>query len=293
MSYNLNESLLSSYKSKGARAVLYPQNLHTHGVLCDGKNEYEDTVVKAIETGLTSIGFSGHSSTTYSNPSYCMVGEKTARYKKEIVRLKEKYRGKIDVFCGLEFDMYSDDDMQGYDYLIGAVHYLKMGNEFVGFDRDAQTVQAVIDNYFDGDGMRYAKEYYRQLATLSNYGNFDIVGHFDLITKHSEAFAFFDENSQEYKKYALDCLYALAEKIPVFEVNTGAMARGYRTSPYPSDFILREIAKTGCGIVLSSDCHDNRFLTYGFERAIDVCKACGVRELQMLTKEGFKGLALD
>lgn len=273
--------------------MFYPQNLHTHGVLCDGKNEYEDTVRKALETGLTSIGFSGHSYTNYSNQAYCMSVEKTARYKREIARLKEKYKAQIEVYCGLEFDMYSDDDMQGYDYLIGTVHYLKMGNEFVGFDRDAQAVQEVIDNYFDGDGMRYAKEYYRQLASLPSYGNFDIVGHFDLITKHSEAVAFFNENSQEYKKYALDCVHALAEKINVFEVNTGAVARGYRTSPYPSTFILQEIAKMNCGVVLSSDCHDNRFLTYGFEQAVEVCKACGVRELQVLTKEGFKGLALD
>ena len=33
--------------------------------------------------------------------------------------MKEKYKAQIEVYCGLEFDMYSDDDMQGYDYLIG------------------------------------------------------------------------------------------------------------------------------------------------------------------------------
>ena len=27
----------------------------------------------------------------------------------------------------------------------------------------------------------------------------------------------------------------------IFEVNTGGMARGYRTAPYPMDFILKEI----------------------------------------------------
>jgi len=41
--------------------TVYPQNLHTHGTLCDGKYEYEDTVKKAIERGFESIGFSGHS----------------------------------------------------------------------------------------------------------------------------------------------------------------------------------------------------------------------------------------
>lgn len=273
--------------------MFYPQNLHTHGVLCDGKNEYEDTVLKAMESGLTSIGFSGHSSTTYSNPAYCMTGDKTLEYKREIIRLKEKYHGKIDIYCGLEFDMYSDDGLQGYDYVIGSVHYLKIDGKFVGFDRDAQTVKQVIDEYFDGDGMRYAKEYYRQYATLPNYGKFDIVGHFDLIAKHSDSVRFFDETAEEYKKYARECLYALAEKISVFEVNTGAIARGYRKTPYPSTFLLEEIRKAGCGVVLSSDCHDNCFLTHGFEQAVALCRECGFRELQVFTKEGFKGIPLD
>ena len=273
--------------------MLYPQNLHTHGVLCDGKNEYEDTVLKAMELGLTSIGFSGHSSTTYSNPAFCMAGDKTAKYKGEIARLKEKYKGKIDIYCGLEFDMYSDDSLQDYDYTIGTVHYLKVDGKFVGFDRDANTVKQVIDEYFDGDGMRYAKEYYRQLALLPNYGKFDIVGHFDIITKHADSVQFFDENAEEYREAARDCLYALAEKIPVFEVNTGGIARGYRKTPYPRKFWLEEIRKAGCGVVLSSDCHDNRFLTHGFKEAAELCRACGFKELQILTKEGFKGISLD
>ncbi len=219
--------------------------------------------------------------------------ETTREYKKEIKRLKEKYNGQIEIYYGLEFDQYSDDDKKGYDYIIGANHYLKLGNEFVGFDRNAQTVKEIINNYFDGDGIKFAKEYYSQLAELPKYGKFDIVGHFDLITKNNETQSLFDESDDRYKKYAIDCLYALKEKISVFEVNTGAMSRGYRTSPYPNPFILREMVKAKVSFVLGSDCHDNEFLAYGYDKAIELCKACGVKELQILTKGGFKGLALE
>lgn len=270
---------------------MYTQNLHTHGVLCDGKDEYESTVLRAIELGLTSIGFSGHSYTPYSDYS-CMTPEKTAAYKKEIARLKEKYKDKIEVLCGLEFDMYSTDDMQGYDYIIGTVHYLKKGDGYVDFDRAADRVQAVIDEHFGGDGMKYAKTYYEQLAELPNYGKFDLVGHFDLISKHCEKRKFFDETSAEYKKYALDALHTLAEKIKVFEVNTGAIARGYRTSPYPNPFILKEIKALGCGITFGSDCHNNQFLTHHFDEAIELAKSCGFTEAQILTKDGFKGVKI-
>lgn len=273
--------------------MLFPQNLHTHSTFCDGKNDCESTVLKAIEIGFTAIGFSGHSHCDYIYSSSSMTPENTLIYKKEIARLKEKYKGKIDIFCGLEFDQYSDDDRKGYDYIIGANHYLKLGDKFVGFDRDATTVQEIIRNYFDGDGLKFAKEYYSELAELPKYGDFDIVGHFDLITKNCELAPLFDENDEKYKKYALDCLYALKDKIPVFEINTGAMARGYRKTPYPRSFILKEMVKAGVGITLSSDCHNNEFLSYGFEESLQLCKACGVKELQILTKGGFKGLALE
>ena len=176
---------------------------------------------------------------------------------------------------------------------MGTNHYLKVGKDFVGFDRSRDEVKSIIANYFDGDGLRFAREYYRQLAELPAYGKFDLVGHFDLITKNNENGELFDENSPDYQKYALECLHALAENIHVFEITTGAMARGYRTTPYPNPFILKEMNGLGVGITISSDCHDCNYLTYGFDQAIDFCKKCGVKELQVLTKEGFKSLALD
>ena len=36
------------------------------------------------------------------------------------------------------------------------------------------------------EDLAYAKEYYRQLAKLPEYGSFDIIGHSDQITKHCE-----------------------------------------------------------------------------------------------------------
>ena len=39
----------------------YKQCLHTHSILCDGKDTLEEMVLTAIEKGFDSIGFSGHS----------------------------------------------------------------------------------------------------------------------------------------------------------------------------------------------------------------------------------------
>ena len=266
----------------------YNQNLHTHGILCDGENEYEDTVKRALELGFDSIGFSGHCYTQYGCAS-AMTKEKTQMYKKEIHRLQQKYEGQIDVFCGIEFDMYSEEDLADYEYVIGTAHYLHIGDEYVGFDRKADEVKRVIDTYFDGDGMRFAKAYYEAIMQLPKYAKkCDIVGHFDLITKNLEKYPFFDTESKEYQHMALEAVEVLADSIGVFELNTGVIARGYRSMPYPQAFILKEIKRRGSHIVIGSDCHDNRFLNYYFDEALELLRENGFKEVLKLTKNGFQ-----
>ena len=263
----------------------YKQNLHTHSVFCDGRDTPEEIVLTAIEKGFDSIGFSGHSYMYYS-PGKLTV-EKTESYRENVNALKKKYAPQIQIFCGLEVDMYSEVDLTGYDYLIGSVHYLLIGDQFASFDRSQKEVQNVIDTYFGGDGMAYAKAYYETLAMLPQYGDFDILGHIDLITKHSEYKRYFDEESKEYRSYAVEAAEALAGKIPLFEVNTGAIARGYRTTPYPSAFLLEELRRLGFGAVITSDCHDRRMLDCGFDDARQLLEHCGFREIYILTEKGF------
>lgn len=267
------------------------QNLHTHSIFDDGKDTPEEMILKAIEKGFDSIGFSGHSYTPYSL-GYCMSLGKTKEFKKEILRLRERYKDQIEIFVGLEFDMYSTDDTSGWDYMLGALHYLFIDGEYVAIDRAQNEVKEVIDQYFGGDGMAYAKEYYRQLANLPEYGNFDIIAHFDIVTKHADNVKFFNQSSPEYINAALDALRMLKGKIPYFEVNTGAIARGYRISPYPAEFLIKEMKKMGFGAVITSDCHNKDVLDCGFEDAVELLKKCGFNERYILTEQGFKPVSL-
>jgi histidinol-phosphatase (PHP family) len=264
----------------------YTQNLHTHGTFCDGKDDYESTVKRAMELGFTSIGFSGHSYMSYS-PAYSMSVEGTEEYEKTVRALAKKYEGQIDVLCGIEFDMYSEDPLIGYDYIIGSVHYPKLDGKYVGFDRSADEVQSVINEYFGGDGLKFAKKFYETVCELPKYAKFDIVGHFDQITKNIEKRPFFDTSSKEYRSYALEALHTVAESCNIFEINTGAISRGYRTTPYLEPFLLREIKDIGGGIVISSDCHDNRYLDIHFAESLELARSCGFTEVLTLEKDGF------
>jgi len=269
----------------------YLQNLHTHTTYCDGIDTPEEMIQCAIAKGFDSLGFSGHSYMFYS-PYKKISLEGTEAYKREVAALKLKYRDRIKIYLGLEVDMYSRVDLFGYDYLIGSVHYLKIDGAYYGFDRGADEVKRLIDTQFGGNGLAFAKAYYEAVAELPNYGNFDILAHFDLIAKNLEIMPLFDDQSKVYLGYALDAMDALWGKIPYFEVNSGAIARGYRTTPYPSLTLMRELNKRGFGAVITSDCHDGKQLDCGYEQARMLLAEAGFREKYILTDSGFASIAL-
>ena len=264
------------------------QNLHTHTTFCDGADTPEEMIERASELGFDSLGFSIHSNmrpnyyapTPSPNviPAYCDC----------IRELKEKYRGRLEIFLGIESDLLYTGSLEGFDYLIGSVHYLLIDGHRVPFDRSAEHVRMVLNDFFGGDGMAFAKSYYEHLAKLPERAKFDIIGHFDLVTKHADKVKFFDENAREYYDAAFEAASALAGKIPFFEVNTGAISRGYRKTPYPAIPILKELKRLGFGAVITTDCHDRRYLDASYEDARLLLLEAGFKEHYLLTRSGFK-----
>ena len=221
-----------------------------------------------------------------------MTVQRTADYKAEISALKSKYQGIIDVFLGLEFEFYSDVETEGFDYLIGSVHYLDLGGRILGFDRGyAETVDYINGN-FSGDGLAFSKSYFETVAMLPQKRNFDIIGHFDILTKNNEGGNLIDTTSKKYLDLGYEAIHALKGKIPFFEVNTGAIARGYRSSPYPGRDFLREFLNCGFGAVITTDCHDKNFLDCYFDEAEELLSSVGFKSKWILTDSGFKEVKL-
>ena len=81
------------------------QNLHTHTTFCDGKHTPEEMIQAALEQGLDSLGFSGHS--PLAGECWVMEAEDVPRYRREILDLREQYAGKLEIFLGLEQDSLS------------------------------------------------------------------------------------------------------------------------------------------------------------------------------------------
>ena len=135
--------------------------------------------------------------------------------------------------------------------------------------------------------MRFAKRYFETVANLPEKGELDIIGHFDLLTKNNERGKFIDTSSKEYLAMGLEAIHALKGKIDLFEVNTGAIARGYKSFPYPQMEFLKEFKRLGFGAVITSDCHDKNYIDCFFDEAEQLLTSAGFTSKFILSENGF------
>lgn len=272
--------------------LLTKSNLHTHTSFADGKHTAEQVVLSAIDSGMEVLGFSEHSFHSHPTVFGMKSPEHQQEYKKEIYRLRDAYADRIKILCGIEQDSFSGIPTDVYDYVIGSVHYLYLDGEFCSIDLSADDVKNDIQKHCGGDPMVYAKAYFEAIARVEEDTQCDIVGHFDLLTKFNERAGIFDTSDPRYIKAGLEALDALLEKDVIFEVNTGAMSRGYRTTPYPAPIFLHRIAEKRGNIVLSSDAHNKDYLTYGFDTALQIIRASGIGSVLTMTKDGWKNIPI-
>lgn len=89
-------------------------NLHLHTRYSDGLFSPTELVEAAIHYGINVVGFADHYLTTkttaierYAEKQYC----------KELEALKEKYKGVVKIYAGVEIDCsYSDFNIEKYNY---------------------------------------------------------------------------------------------------------------------------------------------------------------------------------
>lgn len=236
------------------------RDLHVHSNFSDGASSPEEIVLSAIAKGVTELGFSDHSYTSYDE-SCCIPKNRVGEYRETVLALRETYRDRISIRLGIEQDYYSDFTAEGFDYIIGSVHAVKVGGNYLAVDESAETQRRDVAEYFGGDYYAFAEVYFETVANVVEKTHADIIGHFDLVAK----FSLFDESDPRYVaawKSAVDRLIPYGKP---FEINTGAISRGYRTIPYPNPDMMAYIREKGGRFLLSSDSHHADTVCYGFD----------------------------
>lgn len=259
-------------------------DFHSHTTYCDGANTPREMVEAAYRKGFTDFGVSGHADFSFIEPGFGMSDEKLEKYKQEFLALKEEFAGRMNVYIGIELDGLGP--VQKADYAIGSTHCMEKRGEYVIVDDTEERLADSVRRLWKGDWYAFAREYFELEADIYDKTGCDWIGHFDLLTKFNEGYKYFDESRDDYLEPALAAMKKLNAAGLPFEINTGAMSRGYRTAPYPSRKLLRELYLMGGRIMINSDSHSTEAIGFAFEQAAKIAWDCGFRRAAVLTPGG-------
>jgi len=250
-------------------------DLHNHTTLCNhATGTMDEYIKKAISLNIDDYGFSCHAPMNFDE-QYRMREADISVYEANILKLKEKYKDKINILFAYEVDYIDNMQNMGIeinkkvlsakcDYLIGSVHFLGKW----GFDNPEYLGEYKKRNMSD-----VVLEYYKSIQNMADTKLFDIVGHIDLI----KVFGYtIDKNNKNVKNAILDTLEAIKQSNMSIEINTAGL-RKQCNEIYPSSDILTIAYEIGIDITFSSDAHKVEHIGYGYEDAIKLAKNIGYK----------------
>ncbi len=243
------------------------KDFHLHTNFCDGLNSPEEMVISAIALNVKEIGLVCHSYTP-CDESYCIKREKIQPFIAEVNRLKLKYNNAIKIYCGVEYDYFAEMPIEGFDFIIGAVHYVCKDGRYIPVDESKELLIEVVQKYYNADFYAFCEDYYKTLADIYSKVSPDFIAHFDLVCKFNNQSDLFDENNIRYISAWKQCADKILQKNATFELNVGAIIRGYKDIPYPSKEQIEYIKKAGGKFIINSDSHSQDTIAFNYEKYI-------------------------
>jgi len=243
--------------------------------------ESRDFVLRALDLGLSEIGFTDHIPLYFlppeeRDPGLAMSEDRFADYVEEVDALRKEFDGSIVVRLGLEAD-YAEGHEDGlrrwlgradWDFVLGSVHWV------AGDWIDAPGSAARFEK--EGTDALY-REYYRLLAKAARTRLFDVLSHFDLPKKHGHRPTSSVEGAEE------EAIVAAAEAGCAVEISSAGLRKKVGES-YPAPPLLRRIVRTGIPVTFSSDAHAPAEVGWGYERTVPLALSCGVDSFVTIEK---------
>lgn len=242
----------------------------------DSDTPMEKMILKGIAQGLSTMCFTEHNDFDY--PEYPGLPRdffllNTDSYLYDLVRLKEKFAGRIRLLFGVELGLQPEIARRNavcvkscdFDFVIGSSHVCRGKDPYYpGFFKEGSTKGGMLE-YFESI-----------LENIRIFSDFDVYGHLDYALRYAPEK---DSGYQyaDYRDIVDEILKLLLEKEKGLELNTGGVKSGMHDF-HPCSDILRRYRELGGEIVtVGSDSHDAEHIADHFGRAADVLKDCGFR----------------
>lgn len=277
-------------------------NYHSHCHYCDGKYGPEQYIVSAIEKGLIAYGYSSHAPVPFETV-WTMKKEKAPAYVAEIHQLKEKYKGDIQVYCGLEVDYIPHVTGPkskaiiglGLDYTVGSVHFVEYFPDGKGWEIDGshQLFLDGLHQIFKGDSKKAVTRYFELTRQMVEQECPDVIGHIDKIKIQDEEGRLFSQQADWYQQEIDKTLDVIAQTGAIIEVNTRGIYKKKTRETYPGKQILEKIFQLGIPVTINSDCHHPDEITASFEEAAALLTGIGFKQVKVLLDGQWQGVELS
>jgi histidinol-phosphatase (PHP family) len=255
-----------------------PPDYHMHTPLCrHAQGEPVDYARRALEVGLTEIGFSDHSPMRRDHfDDWRMRSDQLDEYVAK-VRLAQKEFPQLTIRLALEVDYLPGHEdwirelaaLHPWDYLIGSVHYV---SETWAIDSPYQ-----LSEWKHRDTFEVWTAYFERLTMAAESGLFEIIGHADLPKKFGHRPT--KDCTPLYEKF----LSAAKQHNCAIELNTAGLRKDCKEI-YPSRDILQLAFNKGVPITFGSDAHAPEEVGMNFAEAIQLARAVGYKQCWRLEK---------
>jgi histidinol-phosphatase (PHP family) len=266
---------------------------HLHTEFSDGRDSPRRMVEAALALGWTVVGISDHA--PVEGEDWCMPASRLDEYFSVIGGLKREFAGRIEVLIGLELDWRETGGLAvdpRLEYWIGSFHFFEVDGAKHAIDGSLDMVRTSLALAAGGSGRRFAGRYWRGVTDLVAAHRPPVAGHLDLLKKHNPTLGMFDPAAAWYRDLAEEALEAIRQAGSVVEVNTGGMARGYGTEPYPSWALLERVRELGLPIQLNSDTHQSGTIDFAYAETAERLRGMGFREQRVLSGGSWRDIAL-
>jgi len=255
-----------------------PPDYHMHTPLCrHAAGEPVEYARRAVELGLTEIGFSDHSPMQRDDfDNWRMLAGQLDEYVAK-VRLAQKEFPQLTIRLALEVDYLPGHedwirDLAGrhpWDYFIGSVHYV---SDSWDIDNPAK-----LSEWKKRDAFEVWSAYFDRLTLAAESKLFEIIGHADLPKKFGIRPA--QDCTPLYEKF----LNAAAKSGCAIELNTAGLRKDCKEI-YPSRQILEIAFQKGVPITFGSDAHAPGEVGMNFAEAVQLAREAGYEQCCQFSK---------
>ncbi|MCL1979939.1 MAG: histidinol-phosphatase [Proteobacteria bacterium] len=240
---------------------------HVHTRLCNhAVGEMEEYVEQAVRRGLATLVFLEHLETDirYPQPSW-LSGEDFALYFQEGERLKQQYRGVIDIRLGAETGFNPEAAatirrrLTEYPFeRVGvSCHFYRHNDVHLNLlSRRRQSLDQLAAIGIDTVLTAYFNALIEAVTTL----DCDVLCHLDAVLRHLPGIRFNDGHQRQIEEL-LDSMQA--NKVAL-EINTSGF--DYRGFPFPADWIVSAALCRNIPLRAGSDAHQPSEVGRHFER---------------------------